>query len=132
MDNKINEKLDRKRECKIELKYNELLKKNNELKQQLVVKKNEIKLKNSMIIDMDDKIKICNRELFLAKSKKSDLIRLASKPKKEKKHKRIIDSYYTFDIIDINDEDFMVKLNDYQNKLNESIQLNNNHVIVAA
>ena len=127
IDDKVNEKIERKRECKIELKYNELLKEYDQLKQQLVIKENEIKLKNSMIIDMDDKIKICNRELFLAKSSRTiplvltlqnkNCISKKSKPKKEKKHKRIIDSNYTFNIIDINDEDFMIKLNDYQNKL---------------
>ena len=125
MDNKINEKLDRKRECKIELKYNELLKEYDQLKQQLVVKENEIKLKNSIIIDMDDKIKIRDRELFLAKSshtiplvltlQNKNCISKKSKPKK--KNKIIIDYNYTFDIININDENFMIKLNDYQNKL---------------
>jgi hypothetical protein len=68
IDDKVNERLERKRECKIELKYSELLKQHENLKQQLFDKENEIKLKNGIIIDMDDKLRSKDQKLFLNKS----------------------------------------------------------------
>ena len=118
-NDKINEKLDKKRECKIELKYSELLKQHENLKQQLFDKENEIKLKNGIIMDMDDKLRSKDKKLFLNKS--NHIKNLNNYVKSVYDTIRVAYKKFKFNIDTINDTNFMTKLNKYHKKLNESL-----------
>ena len=107
-----------KKQRRQEIKYNELVQENEELKRKLFDKDNEIKHKNILLIDLDEKIKFRDQQLYMIKLN----------------HIKYFDNYlkclfipeffkFNFKIKNNNEKNIIIKLNKYHNKLNNSISI---------